>query len=61
MRTGWNRRVASRILLALFLFFGVVELALWQSGNANDFALVLGVAYLFGVIVVAWPESQKKE
>jgi len=48
-----NRRLADRIQIILFLFFGVTDLWLWYVGYANDFAAVAGIAFLAGVIVLS--------
>jgi hypothetical protein len=60
MKTGFDRRVSNKILVCLFLLFGIVDLGLWYVGHANNFAAVLGIAFLFGGLVLARSERKNK-
>ena len=60
MKTGVNRSLANKILVLVFLVSGVVELSLWYSGHANNWAAFLGVAYLCGVVIFVVREARQK-
>lgn len=51
---GFDRRLANRILLIVFLFSGVTNLWLWHVGHANFVAAILGSGLLVGAAVLAW-------
>lgn len=57
---GYDRQLANKILLVLFLFSGVTNLWLWSVGHANFVAAVLGGGFLVGSAVLAWHMYRKR-
>jgi hypothetical protein len=58
--SSFDRRLANKILLLLFLFSGVTNLWLWYVGHANIVAAVLGSGLLVGSAVLAWQVYGKR-
>jgi hypothetical protein len=57
---SFDRRLANKILVILFLFAGVTNLWLWYVGHANFVAAALGSSLLVGSAVLAWHVYRKK-
>lgn len=57
---GFDRMLASQILLVLFLFSGVTNLWLWYVGSANFVAAALGGGLLVGATLIAWRMYKEK-
>lgn len=60
MTKTFDRKLANKIQMVLFLFFGVTNLWLWYVGHANIIAAIAGVAFLAGSIMLAWQIRYKK-
>lgn len=61
MKNRISRPLANRILMLLFLFFGITDLWLWYVGHANVYAAYAGVAFLGGAALLAWQLFGRKE